>query len=100
MPQLNITKSATPDTITIRVTVDPYNADSPTTVAAMVWAVDGTLLAAHSCHLRGLEEDYLDSIVQTALEAWRWGAPAQQLAPAMKRIHKAAKAHAKAHGRA
>lgn len=99
MVQLAITKALTPDTIVIRVVVDPYAPEAPTLVSAVVYAADESVLAAQSITLTGLEEDFLDSVVEAALTSWRWGAPAQQLAPAMKRVKRAAVQHRKLHER-
>lgn len=99
MVQLAITQALTPDTIVIRCVVDPYEPTAPTVVSAVVYAVDGSVLAAQSITLVGLEEDFLDSVVEAAMTSWRWGAPQQQLAPAMKRVKKAATRHRKLHER-
>lgn len=99
MVQLALTKSLTPDTICIRVQVDPYDPTKPTVVNATVYAADDSVLAAQTVQLEGMEEDFLDSLVEVALQAWRWGAPAQQLGPAMKRVKKAAARHRKLHER-
>lgn len=99
MVQLAITKARTPTDLTVRITVDPYETTAPMRVAAMVWSASGEVLAAHAVDLVGVEADFLDTLVGVITQAWQWGAPEQQLAPAMKRVHKQAKAHRKMHER-
>lgn len=96
--QLTMNKGNTPDTLTLRLHQDPFDPDSPLTVAAMVWAVDGTLLGSHAIHLKGLEQDLIDSIVESVVQTWRFGAPDSQLGHTMRYWHRLAKQHRKAHG--
>lgn len=97
MVQLAITKALTPTTLVVRITVDPYDTAAATLVSGVVYAADDSVLAAQAVHLVGLEEDYLDTIVDVMTECWRWGAPAQQFAPAVKRVVREARKHRKAH---
>lgn len=99
MVQHSITKALTPDTLVIRIVDDPYDAKAPLVVSAIVYACDESVLAAQTLQLVGLERDFLDTVVKVATEAWQWGAPAQQLAPALKRVKKDAARHRKAHER-
>jgi len=92
-------QSITPDTLTIRVQVDPYNDGAPMMVTAQVWAVDDSLLAIQTVQLEGIESDFLDTLVNVICQAWQWGAPAQQLRPAMLRVKRDAARHRKAHER-
>ena len=98
MAQLSIQKSDTPAQITIRIQQDPFDPMAPMICSAQIWAVDGSVLAASAVTLRGLEQDWLSTIVETALDCYRWGAPQSQLVSMMRYQHRKAKAHRKAHG--
>ena len=97
MVQLSIHDNAVPDCLTFRIHQDPFDPACPVGVTAQVWAVDGTLIAAHHIALRGLEVDFLDSVVRAVVECWQWGSPQSQVPYVMRRIHTEAKKHRKAH---
>jgi len=97
MTQHAITKALTPAQLILRIQDDPYDPNAPLVVSAVVWAADESVLAAHTIRLEGVERDFLDTLVTVATQAWQWGAPAQQLAPAMKRVKRDAVKHRKAH---
>lgn len=90
-------QSITPCALTIRVQVDPYDDQAPMTVQASVQAVNGDVMAVQTVQLEGIESDFLDTLVTTICQAWQWGAPAQQLRPAMLTVKRAAAKHRKAH---
>lgn len=98
MAQLSIRKEETPATLTIRVHQDPYDPKDHMIVQAAVRAVDGSMIAAQSVTLRGMEQDFLDSLVEVVLLSYRFGNPAADLAVAMRRIKRKAFAHKRAHG--
>lgn len=96
--QLNITKAHTPDTLTLRIHQDPFDPEAPLSVSAQVWSVDGSVVAAHHVSLKGLEADFLDTVVSTAVDCWRWGAPQSQLKGMLSRVARLAREHRKAQG--
>lgn len=95
--QLNINRHSTPDTLTLRLHQDPFDPAAPLRLTAQVWAVDGSVLAAHVVDLKSIEADFVDTIIAAAVDCWRWGAPQSQLVTMMKYHHRRAKEHRKAH---
>jgi hypothetical protein len=79
------------------VTQDAHDPTSVLTFSARVFAVDRTTIAAHSIRLPGLQADFLDTAVQVAVQSFQFGSPAEDLAPAMRRVKNAAHRHARAH---
>lgn len=98
MAQLAISNSDTPARLVLEVEQDPFDLADPVRIRARIFAVDGVVMAAHSVTLKGLEQDFTDSIVQAAVECYRWGAPQSQLVAMMRYHHRQAKAHVKKHG--
>lgn len=94
--QLTITRANTPSRLNVEVHQDPYDPDSPITVVATIRAVSGRTLAAQSVQLRGLETDYVDSVVEAAVHAYRWHS-AGSLAAMMRYKMREARDHARKH---
>ena len=99
MPQLPfLTELRAPHQLTVNVTDNPLASEPTSSVTVVVRDRKGSVLAGAACTLKGIECDYIPTIVEGAVMAHLFAEPSA-VEQAVVRGAREARAHARAHER-